>query len=544
MDPYTLWTEMKARLVENWKGDKFLPDGVLDEILTESAIRKVLQWKAKRNEDEIVQIVAHVLRDDTRQFKKVFAILVMIHKPQFITYFIAADINDANLPLECDEPTLRLFKLKNPHCHRDEFCEKQWLVLAPLLKFTQDKVRMEAFDYKIVLPFLKLQRSGRGGEPGDDVVCKVQVHPSHAIRTISGQSSFTVKFFRLEAGYRWEDERNALERFDHHQPGHEHRLKLLLSFKHKSVGCFLVFPFIETTLDQFWHSNILPDPTYDDIRWLLRQCLGLATVLQEVHGSQIGDNRRRHGDIKPGNILYLTEPGTDRGRLIIADPKVACFFSCEGFFPRKASPMNAYQSPEYDVPSNGELDNVSDQRLDVWSLGCLFLEFAACYLHGYSVSRQKQGMVVDHHGQECQSFADARYNDDDWSPSHYWPCKFFNTSKTQGDRAYVKESVTRWIKYLHSSKNCSEAIHAVLNLIEHHMLCPKPTDRFTMKRLVCELTGILSKCSSETYCFVGAPVQDDDGYTYPPFFLVKRPSTLVRKKRWWADIFRLGSRAG
>jgi serine/threonine protein kinase len=147
----------------------------------------------------------------------------------------------------------------------------------------------------------------------------------------------------------------------------------------------------------------------------MAQCLGMADGLKKIHhhrswskvsGSESpdgerlgGKNRGQHGDIKPENILWYDSDD----RLVIAD-----------FGPARLHSSNAvsltYRPPEAD------LDVPLLQRYDVWSLGCLYLEFITWYLVGHEKTR----------GEHPKSFARERILDDRKEDRIYPEDKFFN----------------------------------------------------------------------------------------------------------------------
>ena len=170
-----------------------------------------------------------------------------------------------------------------------------------------------------------------------------------------------------------------------------------------------------------------PNPKFGKhgIKWMARQCKGLAGALAKVHRHETSsqssvitrleeqasqtpdDNLRpvpssrrptsrssnnsssgghilygRHGDIKPENILWF--PGEDneseQGTLKIAD------FGISELSTRQNHPSDSvtglsptYRPPECDNPGN----QVVNSLWDVWSLGCLYLEFATWLLKGW-----------------------------------------------------------------------------------------------------------------------------------------------------------------
>ena len=96
----------------------------------------------------------------------------------------------------------------------------------------------------------------------------------------------------------------------------------------------------------------------------------------------------RHGDLKPGNILCVTECGEKV--LKIADFGVSRGHHGQTISRKLAttsvSPTSSYQGLEVEFE---RLDKTYQRprscKYDIWSLGCVFLEFSIWLLHGPKV---------------------------------------------------------------------------------------------------------------------------------------------------------------
>jgi serine/threonine protein kinase len=89
----------------------------------------------------------------------------------------------------------------------------------------------------------------------------------------------------------------------------------------------------------------------------------------------------RHGDIKPDNILVFLDPvdPQSRGTLVITDFGLTRFHSdhTKTYFKRNIPMTPTYRPPECDMHGG----SVS-RSFDIWSYGCVLLEFIAWYLGG------------------------------------------------------------------------------------------------------------------------------------------------------------------
>lgn len=69
-----------------------------------------------------------------------------------------------------------------------------------------------------------------------------------------------------------------------------------------------------------------------------------------------------------------------------------------------------YRAPELDAfPS---LDSRVSQKYDVWSLGCVFLEFISCHLVGYKATRGDEKHFDGDPGQGYETFNTTRVVED------------------------------------------------------------------------------------------------------------------------------------
>lgn len=168
------------------------------------------------------------------------------------------------------------------------------------------------------------------------------------------------------------------------------------------------------TLTDFWEKNS-PSLTHDWICWLVQQCRGLADGIYGIHNAQISvqelqaidplhertlsdpetnedtdeDDKihGRHGDIKPDNILWFSDEENEYkcGVLKITDFGITAFHNAKTTKqPAKHVPRTlTYAAPEVDISQEDDEPHVS-RLFDVWSLGCVYLEFITWILLGYA----------------------------------------------------------------------------------------------------------------------------------------------------------------
>lgn len=160
----------------------------------------------------------------------------------------------------------------------------------------------------------------------------------------------------------------------------------------------IVFPWADGNLYDFWCTHF-PETTqlsrgHELSRWVSAQTLGLADALLSIHHLDIDEynveclsdhdqskTHGRHGDIKPENILWFRDStgNTVYGILKISDLGSADFHST-GSKSVGVSNMYAftetYKAPEFDMEAR------VSPRYDIWSFGCLLMQFVIWYLDG------------------------------------------------------------------------------------------------------------------------------------------------------------------
>jgi serine/threonine protein kinase len=121
------------------------------------------------------------------------------------------------------------------------------------------------------------------------------------------------------------------------------------------------------------------------------QLRGLADALDKIHGFGGGQGSYRHGDIKPENILRVRTKSVapseiDVGILKIADMGLAKHHTIVTEF-RPPTSMRyttyRYEPPEVISGVSGVSANSGrSRRQDIWSVGCVTLEFIIWLLYG------------------------------------------------------------------------------------------------------------------------------------------------------------------
>ncbi|KAF4464020.1 kinase domain-containing [Fusarium albosuccineum] len=427
---------------------QFLPRNDLHDVLSAQVVEEIIENICHKKNFPRVDVRREIFGEDGGKCRlKILGVLIFV-KAKHIINFFEQGVFDTNLPLKSDDNIFSGWQQVDV----EGFCEKQYVVLAPV--FDLNPPEHHIFDDRQVrMPFLNVLKSNPElrGAYGD--VSKISIHHHHHNwnKHLDDEqfnhnevSCFALKRFYPHSDNAFEDERRALLRFTYPNRGHEHIIKLLLSYQIKDV-CYLVFPWAKHNLVQFW-KNTRSDFTPLLQRWLIGQCRGIADGLLKVyqHGSWKGNEsisatkiRGRHGDIKPKNILYFEGQGQKRGRLVIADLGLMRFHSEDTHqhtLAKDVSCTRTYRPPEVDDDDQP----VVSQEYDVWTLGCVYLEFITWYLLGYDAIFEDSFCASD--GQKRESFSTLRLKEDD-KRRHLAQDKFFNWAEDSATFV-LKNSVT------------------------------------------------------------------------------------------------------
>jgi len=188
----------------------------------------------------------------------------------------------------------------------------------------------------------------------------------------------------------------------------------------------LVFWWAVGTLWDYWTVNPMPRLSITTGLWFAKQVLGIVCALGQFNETQTplpaGGGMEimygRHGDLKPDNDLWFTHEDStpdrrrsEHWRVHGADARSSdCLISDSGLtsFHRRASSTRTrsrtrsvpcsptYRAPEFDL----DPDQLVSQSSDIWSLGCLLLEFSIWLLGGWDLleSFSKQRLEDDESG--------------------------------------------------------------------------------------------------------------------------------------------------
>jgi serine/threonine protein kinase len=325
MDPQSFEEDLLRRWFPQNAGETLKP-------FTESDIR------------EIADVLTRCARERWSRVPRLYSILRKIGQLDTIDAFIDSDVTDVYFPF--NKSTL-------PEALRDHSARLRFLELQHLV-YNKEAVSLERhaphghFSDPTEVPFKKVGELGKGGFGYVDRVVSTISHKEYARKLISRGRTFkkdkqVLKDFTKEL---WNLKKLS----------HKHLVELVGSYTDTRFVAIVMLPVADANLQTFLERRDLDANS----RSFLRPFFGcLTSALCYLH-----DNRIRHKDIKPSNVLikgdqvYFTDFGT------------ALDWSSYG---SSITATAAPTTPRYCAPEV-MLYTKRDSSSDIWSLGCVFLE--------------------------------------------------------------------------------------------------------------------------------------------------------------------------
>ncbi|KAF5666822.1 CMGC DYRK kinase [Fusarium circinatum] len=534
-------------------GRAYLPLDKLKALINSVSVRDLLtslDLSPSTVETVVKDMFSHNLTSEAHRdrsgFSRIFAILVIINHAKEIEKFILNGVSDSFLPLTRIKEQTKNFR-GDVHIHSagrpdidnrnliacfsafnstdlTRFLIHQDMINIPFFSFPGDNSTVCFYDLPpgCVLPITPIGIPKRGGNGS---VKKIELHAAHhnysGARTESSNNEFAVKTLHIYNEERFRKEVEALERLLPRRPRRipdhlDHLVHLELAYRHGNECC-LVFPWASGNLKEYWALGKKSPKEHKDVIWFFKQCWGLAVGLRRLHDrtsykiANKADNDiytaedllaeahstdyGRHGDVKPENILWFPDYRGEQDHLAICDFGSTEFNSSHSKSHVNADAIYGYTTT-YQAPDSLVQPEVS-QKIDVWSLGCVFLEFVSWFLLGYHAAVDefpKSRVMV------LPDLADGIVSSD----------RFFNiNSKHQSTReksAMVKPAVVRW-----------------------GMLVPDPFQRNDCRQVRTELDIIYNKCRNNSIYAIGA-------FKYKPPKPISKGADFLRLVRNFSTI--------
>lgn len=288
----------------------------------------------------------------------------------------------------------------------------------------------------------------------------------------------------------FEKEKENLERIQDFN--HDHLIKFLASCEKRSVArCendpvfYFMFPWADGgDLRQFWTDADGMPRTKDLFLWALGQILGIVDAVKLLHVENI-----RHGDIKPQNVLHFrsTSAGSRKplGTLVLADLGISSHHDKATI--SRAGGTNTtevtvlYEAPE--AESDRRQRKPRSRRYDMWSLGCMFLEFTVWLIYGFEA---------------VETFRDKRRTSWHKNPTTA-PGNFF-TERSKG-AIEIHSKVLKAIRHIRTDPRCagSTALADLIRLIEECLLRTNPSERAEAQEVHSRLEAIFMTAQDDPF---------------------------------------------
>ncbi|KAI4612390.1 uncharacterized protein J4E87_010291 [Alternaria ethzedia] len=364
---------------------------------------------------EIADVLTRCARERWSRVPRLYSILRKIGQLDTIDAFVDSDITDVYFPFT---------KSTLPEALRDHSARLRFLELQHLV-YNREALNLERhaphghFSDSTEVPFKKVGELGKGGFGYVDRVVSTISHKEYARKLILRGKTFkkdkqVLKDFTKELG--------NLKKLSH-----KHLVELVGSYTDKRFVAIVMLPVADANLQTFLEKTDFDDNS----RSFLRPFFGcLTSALCYLH-----DNRIRHKDIKPSNVLikgdqvYFTDFGT------------ALDWSSSG---SSITATAAPTTPRYCAPEVMAYTERNSSS-DIWSFGCVFLEMWTV-LRSRTLEELKAYMTA--HG----SYANSYHSN--------------------------LEAITGWIEVLRSSAGPSSDL--IPSTWIEKMLREKPTERWNV----------------------------------------------------------------
>ncbi|EWZ85482.1 hypothetical protein NW765_007096 [Fusarium oxysporum] len=487
----SLYRQLNKCLIPCHEDAEFLPLSEISARVTEDNIKSEVPIRKRCFSNRSLP------RTILKQARKIFSILVLIQEAQAIVDLVCRDnITDEDLPLtrqsmSGDDQNVLIsaktgkafpsFSLWPREARVRDFLNFQWLVQAPVLNALGQHISL---DTKCPLPLIDCVMKCKSGP--NSVLHKCKIHGAHQSIFKNDPEPY-VALKEVNNDEAFEKEKTNLELIQSLK--HEHLIKLIATCQKGSI-CYFIFPWADGgDLRDFWKANDTIPRSQELVVWSLRQILGIVSAIKALHGKNT-----RHGDIKPQNILHFLKAHDDaamdsRGRLILADVGVSKIH--REITSMRQDPTNCQQSTvTYEAPeaqSDQREGKPRGRRYDMWSLGCMFLEFTVWLVFDYSTVR---------------SFRKSRRTRDD--PKDAFGSFFVQTSD---NLIQIHSAVIEAIGHLRGHPLCSgdTALVDLIQLIQHHLLQVDVRARTEAPELLKRLESIIHRA------------EQDGNYVYPRF---------------------------
>ncbi|KAI3324603.1 kinase-like protein [Xylariaceae sp. AK1471] len=486
----SLYLQLKSELVDCDKKKKtqhfsrfsFLPLDAIDKIITRDIVKANSSWTTTIFNPSLPGQIAE-------RAPKVYAILALCEAEAVVWDLFGEGLTDEHLPLArvqdkghsnvlvaCKDKTktnkFNSFAKLGKNTVVDNFLRNQWLVLAPVLTTPGEH---KEINRDAPLPFYDIEKiSSNTGS----TVYRGKLHAAHLVPRVNYTVQIAIKDYVEDKAFHKEKENlEVIQTIKH-----PHLIKHTATFEQGSLF-YVTFPWADGgNLSEFWKHdpNALPTRDRELFMWSLQQMLGLVDALWALHRVNC-----RHGDLKPENILHFKTSGESTtqnsryGTLVIADVGVSRVHHQATELRHDPTNTKAttpcYEAPEVEFQKTAP----RGRRYDMWSVGCMYMEFIIWLLYGYK--------AID-------NFRELRRpNDDPFAQ------KAAYYKRTLEGTAVIHPAVSRGLEALRNDPRCSEGtgLAALISLIANDLLLIEWEQRTEAEDLRNKFREVLEKAEED-----------------------------------------------
>ncbi|RYO26457.1 hypothetical protein AA0111_g7946 [Alternaria arborescens] len=439
----------------NKTAHEFVPNGIVDELITEKAIRGCL--KARKGEH--IALVDFILTHAKTAFA--IATFARLNSHRVMNWFLKHEFSDEDLPVkEQTGPWTQSWRV--------DFYDAQWRFCAPVLNLSK---HIHDFEEALILPVVSM--SPVGGQGAFGMVSQYEIHGNHIVPKPANTEQFAVKEIIEQADSQdvaehWEKEVKALRMMN--ELNQEHIVRFITAFRRlRRSGVeehYVMFEWANGgNLRNLWERVRFPDLEGSLVKDTIKQILGLASALQAAHNLNKTEASYRHGDLKPENILIFKTGEETLGTLKIGDWGEAKYHGENQVTEMRSKKTTArfgtrrYEAPEVVTGIKVKRENQPEKRrsrlYDIWAMGCITLEFIVWLLYGLDgLNKFNQDVDGD---------------------------TFYQTSIENGIKvARLHDAVVRWMDHMANEPACelgSTAIGDLLDIVRSSLLVVKLPSR-------------------------------------------------------------------
>lgn len=464
----------------------FLPTDAIDEVISTDIIKAQLSRFGILNslfnpcyKDPCSQIV--------KRAKKVFVILGLCELEKLIWEVVEEGLTDEQLPLARfygeGPPNILIsrhgkkfqsFSNRGDNIGVENFLRKQWQVLAPVFTTLGEDLRLDALN---PLPFYGIKKISFNDR---STVYKGTLHGAHFMpKPKDNVKVVAIKDYTEQDDFDKEKKNLGLIQ-DLNNP---HLIRHIATIQ-QGNSFYVIFPWANGgNLSDFWKRapEALQTRSPKLFMWCLEQMLGIVDALFALHNINC-----RHGDLKPENILHFKDSNESRDRyskygiLVIADVGVSRVHHVRTEL--RDDPTNTkattpcYEAPEVEIHA----ERPRGRRYDMWSVGCMFMEFAIWLLYG--------NKAID-------DFKKLRRANDD-----RFPQKAPYYKRTRPDTAIIHPVAFDGLKALENDPRCAKGtgLAALVSLIASDLIVVDPEKRAKAGELRDKLRKIVQKAKGDS----------------------------------------------